>query len=117
MTTQQHIDIKFWLLAGMTLLLSGLMTLMHLEEFVTIGVLKQTTNYPFGRDGPVPWYYKTADLYAKVNLAFGLGFLSAFVAGIWTTSKRNKTRLFIAFLSTIFLIAIMFVDVQARFYN
>lgn len=89
------------------------MTFMNLEEFVTIGLLKQTTNYPFGGEGPVPWYYKTADLYAKVNLAFGLGFLTAFVAGIWTTFKRNKKGLFIALLSTIFLIVIMFVNGQA----
>ena len=112
-TEQQNIDIKFWFLAGLTFLLSGLMTFMNLEEFVTIGLLKQTGNYPFGGEGPVPWYYKTADLYAKVNLAFGLGFLTAFVAGIWTTFKRNKTGLFIALLSTIFLIVIMFVNGQA----
>ncbi|MBB6002330.1 hypothetical protein [Arcicella rosea] len=113
MTTQQHIDIKFWLLAGLTFLLSGLMTFMNLKEFVTIGLLKQTTNYPFGGEGSVPWYYETADLYAKVSFAFGLGFLSAFVAGIWTTFKRNKTGLFIALLSSIFLIVIMFVNGQA----
>lgn len=114
MTTQQrNIDIKFWLLAGLTFLLSGLMTFMNLEEFVTIGLLKQTANYPFGGEGPVPWYYKTADLYAKVNLAFGLGFLTAFIVGIWTTFKRNKMGLFIALLSTIFLIVIMFVNGQA----
>lgn len=112
-TQQQNIDIKFWLLAGLTFLLSGLMTFMNLEEYVTIGLLKQTANYPFGGEGPVPWYYKTADLYAKVNLAFGLGFLTAFIAGIWTTFKRNKTGLFITLLSTIFLIVIMFVNGQA----
>lgn len=112
-TQQQHTDTKFWVLAGLTFLLSGLMTFMNLDEFVTIGLLKQTTNYPFGGEGPVPWYYKTADLYAKVNLAFGLGFLTAFVTGIWTTFKRNKTGLFIAFLSTIFLIVIMIVNGQA----
>lgn len=91
MTTQQrNIDTKFWLLAGLTFLLSGLMTFMNLDEFVTIGLLKQTTNYPFGGEGPVPWYYKTAELYAKVNLVFGLAFLSAFIATIWTTLKRKK---------------------------
>lgn len=112
-TQQQNIDIKFWLLAGLTFLLSGLMTFMNLEEFVTIGLLKQTGNYPFGGEGPVPWYYETADLYAKVNLAFGLGFLTAFISGIWATFKRKKTGLFIALLSTIFLIVIVIVNGQA----
>lgn len=114
MTTQQrNIDTKFWLLAGLTFLLSGLMTFMNLDEFVTIGLLKQTTNYPFGGEGPVPWYYKTADLYAKVNLVFGLAFLSTFIATIWTTLKRNKMGLFIVLLSTILLIVIMIVNGQA----
>lgn len=114
MTTQQrNIDIKFWLLAGLTFLLSGLMTFMNLDEFVTIGLLKQTANYPFGGEGPVPWYYKTADLYAKVNLVFGLAFLSTFIAAIWTTLKRKKMGLFIVLLSTIFLIVIMYINGQA----
>lgn len=114
MTTQQrNIDIKFWLLAGLTFLLSGLMTFMNLDEFVTIGLLKQTANYPFGGEGPVPWYYKTADLYAKVNLVFGLAFLSTFIAAIRTTLKRKKMGLFIVLLSTIFLIVIMYINGQA----
>ncbi len=113
MTTQrQHIDIKFWLLAGLTFLLSGLMTFMNLDEFVTIGLLKQTTNYPFDGEGSVPWYYKTADLYAKVNLIFGLAFFSTFIAAIWTTVKK-KMGLFIVLFSTIFLIVIMYINGQA----
>ena len=112
MTEQQNIDIKFWFLAGLTFLLSGLMTFINLEEFVTIGLLKQTANYPFGGEGPVPWYYKTADLYAKVNLAFGLGFLTSFIACIWNTFKRKETGLFIALLSTIFLMVIAIVNGQ-----
>lgn len=114
MTQQRHNDIKFWFLSGLTLLISGIMTLLNLEEFVTIGLLKHTTNYPFGGEGYVPWYYETADLYAKVNLAFALGFLTAFIAGIWSTIKGNKTALFIAFLSTIFLILMMYVNGQAK---
>jgi hypothetical protein len=110
MTTQrQHIDNKFWVLAGLTFLLSGLMPFMNLDEFVTVGLLKQTTDYPFGGEGSVPWYYKTADLYAKVNLVFGLAFLAAFV----TTFKHNKTGLLIVFFSTIFLFVIMYVNGQA----
>lgn len=114
MTTQQrNIDTNFWLLAGLTYLLSGLMTFLNLDEFVTIGLLNQTANYPFGGEGPVPWYYKTANLYAKVNLVFGLAFLSTFIAAIWTTLKRKKMGLFIVLLSTIFLIVIMYVNGQA----
>jgi len=114
MTTQQrNIDIKIWLLAGLTFLLSGLMTFMNLDEFVKIGLLKQTSGYPFGGEGTVPWHYKTADLYAKVNLFFGLAFLSTLIAAIWATLKRKKTGLFIALLSTIFLIVIMFINGQA----
>jgi hypothetical protein len=114
MTTQKrHINTKFWLLAGLTFLLSGLMTFMSLDEFVKIGLLKQATDYPFGGEGPVPWYYKTADLYAKVNLVFGLAFLSTLIAAIWTTLKKKRMGLFITFFSTIFLIVIMIVDGQA----
>lgn len=103
-------NIKFWLLAGLAFLLTVLFTFMNLEEFVKVGVLKQTGGYPFGEEGPVPWYYKTADLYAKMNLFFGLLFLATLGFAIWTTAKKKKMALFITFLTTIFLIVIQIVN-------
>jgi hypothetical protein len=105
MTTQQrHTNLKFWILAGITLFLTGLSTFMYLGEFVTIGLLKQTSGYPFGGERPVPWYYETAELYAKVSLAFGLVFLFVLIIAAWMTLKRHKIGLLITFVSTIFLI-------------
>jgi len=89
------------------------MTFINLYEFVTIGLLKKTGGYPFGGEGPVPWYYKSADLYAKVNLFFGLLFLTTLLVALWITLKKKKMGLFITFLLTIFLIAIMYVNGQS----
>lgn len=114
MTAIQDIGTKFWLLAGLTFLLNALMTFMNLYEFVTIGLLKNTTDYPFGGEGPVPWYYKTDDLYAKVNLVFGLAFLLLLIAAFYTILRKKKMGLLTVFLSSIFLILIMIVNGQAN---
>ncbi len=115
MTTQQQYTARsFWTMAVLTLLLSGFMAFINLDEYVKIGVLNQTTNYPFGGEGPTPWYYNTADLYAKVNLAFGLAFLTTFIAAIWTILKRRNKGLLITLLSTIAIIVIMYVNGMAN---
>lgn len=108
MTKLQRIkDIKFWFLAGLFFLLSGLMSYLCLQEFVTIGIFKETSGYPFGGEGPVPWYYKTAELYSKVCLTSGLGYLFAFIAGIGYTIKKNKKGIIIAFILPIVLEAVI----------
>lgn len=109
---QRNIQNILWGLAGLTFLLSGLMTFINLNEFVKIGLLHQTTDYPFGGEGPTPWYYKTADLYAKVNLVFGLAFFSTIVAAIWTAFKRNKMGLYIVLLSAMLLFLIKYITGQ-----
>src|SRR5438045_2452200 len=66
---------RAWLPFIITILISGCFCFMDLSEYVTIRFLKQNEHYPFGQEGPVPWYYKNADTYANVNLFFGILFL------------------------------------------
>jgi uncharacterized membrane protein len=105
-TTQRYKDLKFWLFAGLTILLTGIMSYLHLQEFITVSIFQEIAGYPFGGEGTVPWYYQTAELYSKVSLTFGLGYLSAFIASICTTIKRNKKGLIIAFILLIVVEAV-----------
>jgi len=107
-------DKTVWLLFLVTVLLSGLFAFITLSEFLTVGVLQQTSGYPFGREGPTPWYYKTPQLYAIVNLVFGLMFFLALAFSCWTFSKVKKIPLFVTLVVTLLLIFIQILNGQSN---
>jgi hypothetical protein len=102
-----------WLLFIATVLLSGVFAFVNLSEFVTVGVLKQTSSYPFGGEGPMPWYYKSAQLYATVNLVFGVLFLLTFLIGTWSFMKVQKRVLLISFVVLLLLVVLQLLTGQA----
>lgn len=108
-------NIKFnWSISVLTIMLSGILTFICLSEYYLVGILKNTKGYPFGGEGPTPWYYKTAEMYANVNLGFGFVFLVSFLTVIWATLKRNNKLVFFTCIWTILLILIMMVNGQER---
>lgn len=70
------------------------MTLLNLSEFYLICILNKTDVYPFGGEGPTPYYYKTAGLYSTVNLISGLIFLTTLLLTIWTIIKGKRKNIF-----------------------
>ncbi len=76
---------------------------MNLSEFYLIGILNNTDGYPFGGEGPTPYYYKIAGLYSTVNLIWGLIFLSTLLLAIRTIIKGQRKNAF-WFLSLTFLL-------------
>ncbi len=102
-----------WLLLCLTVLLSGFFAFMNLHEFIVVGVQKRTGGYPFGGEGPFPWYYKTAQLYANVCLGFGLAFLSLLVSSLLCFLRNKKYMPGILLAAIIFLIIIQILDGQS----
>ena len=72
-----------------TVLLSAIFSFLNLYEFVVVGILKQTEAYPFGGEGPTPWYYESAALYATVTCVLGIAFLLLLVTGLVVFIKRK----------------------------
>lgn len=79
-----------WFIGAITISINGSLAILNLGEFYKIGIRKQVSGYPFGGEGPVPYYYKTAELYSTVSLVWGLLFLSALAFVIWAMLKRKK---------------------------
>lgn len=102
-----------WLLFIATLLLTGLFAFVNLSEFVIVGVLKETSGYPFGGEGSTPWFYKSAQLYATVNLVFGLLFLLSLATGVWSFIRIKKNILVICFSVSFFLIFLQLLTGQS----
>jgi hypothetical protein len=97
---------SFRLLFIVTLLLSGLFAFVNLSEFTVVGVMKHTDDYPFGGEGPTPWHYKSAQVYAVVHLSFGVLFLLDFFMSVWSFFKARRNILLVSFGVTLFLIAL-----------
>ena len=102
-------NINIWLYFLFATILSCLFAYINLSEFIQVGVLNNTESYPFGGEGPVPWHYKTKELYASVNLIFGLFFLIAFFVTLWVFIRNKKAGLIITLMSIIFLIIIQLI--------
>ena len=99
----------FWLFGGIILSITGLLAFTNLEEWYVITILNRTAGYPFGGEGPTPYYYRTPELYALVSLVWGLLFTGAFAFAGVTIVRRNKKRMVAAFGTTVFLLATMLV--------
>jgi hypothetical protein len=102
-----------WLFFIVTVLLSGIFAFANLSEFVTVGILKQTSGYPFSGEGPTPWFYKSAQLYASVSLIFGMLFLLTFSIGVWSFLKVRRNTLLISFSISLFLIVLQLLTGQS----
>lgn len=105
MTTKTNINKSIFLIFSiLTILLSGLLSLLNLSEFYQIVILNKTEGYPFDGDGPTPYFYKTAKLYSTVNLIWGLSFLTMLLLTIWTVFKGQRKNIFWLLGLTILLI-------------
>jgi len=87
------------------LLLNGFYAFLGFAEFYIVGIKKEIELYPFRGEGPVPYYYRTAELYTYINLTYGIAFAVLLGIGIWNW-RKNKISGFILFGLTILLIII-----------
>jgi hypothetical protein len=80
------------------------LALINLSEWYIVKIQRRTAEYPFGGEGPTPYYYKTAELYSTVNLIWGLVFLSVLLFTSWTIIKGQKMLTAISFGTTLILL-------------
>lgn len=100
------------ILSSLTIILSGLLALMNFSEWYIVKIQGRTAEYPFGGEGPTPYYYKTAEMYSTVNLIWGIVFLSILLFTSWTIIKGQKKLTAISFGSTIILLLGLFINGQ-----
>lgn len=68
---------------------------MAISEFYIVAIKKETELYPFGGEGPVPYFYKSAELYAQVNLIYGIVFTIIILFGLWNWKTKKVNELII----------------------
>ena len=70
--------------------LTSIMSLINIREWYLIRIKKDIHEYPFGYEGSVPYYYKTAELYALVNLTWGITFFLLLLLLIYGNLMKKK---------------------------
>lgn len=91
-----------------TICIDGFLSFINLREFYVVAILGQTEGYPFGGEGPVPCYYKTAALYSTINMIWGCIFLLALYFAVWVAIKEQKRGVPLIFAATVLLSLAMF---------
>lgn len=94
-------SISLWIIFLLTAFSSGFFTFINMSEFVKIGILGKTAGYPFGGEGPAPWYYKSAQVYAFVNLIFVILFLGTLGTSCWMFFKSRKSLIYMFFVTIV----------------
>jgi len=113
MTTDSTIKRPFYLATStLTVLICTVLTVFNLTEWYKIQILEKIGGYPFGGEGPTPYFYETAEMYSTVCLIWGLLFLTTLTFTTMTLLKRQKEKTVLSFGLTLFLLATMFVHGQ-----
>jgi hypothetical protein len=60
------------------------------EEWFRVGVIGNISGYPFGGEGPVPYFYKTPQLYSAVWSIFGCIWLCLTTLSFWSLLKSKR---------------------------
>lgn len=103
---------SLWITSIPTVLVSGFFGIVNLGEWLKVGILKQTDGYPFGSEGPAPYFYQTSNLYSTVVLTWGILFLLTLTFWIIVIVKKQRKALVLSFAWTLFLVAMMFIHGQ-----
>jgi len=91
-------------------LFSGCFIVICWIEYYTVGILNNTKEYPFGGEGPVPYYYKSSEMYPQVNLIWGIIFSLNFILLITSLIKRKRTFRILMLILTWILIVIIVIQ-------
>ena len=101
--------LTFWIFKPLPIIISGLFAIMNLSEWYKIGILHETSGYPFGGEGPIPYYYKSAELYSTLNFVWGLLFFLTMLYGVWIVISKQRNKTIVCLGLTFFLLLAMFV--------
>lgn len=93
--------------AATALLLSALFAWANLSDFIKVGIHKDTGGYPFGTEGP--WPYRSAALYARVSLVYGILFLACGCATAWAVLGNKQKVLPGAFIGTALMLLVQLI--------
>lgn len=104
------------MIRALTTIISALcmiLSLVHFIEVYNVAFQNGVEDYPFGKEGPVPYYYRSEGLFISINLFWGIVFSSLGVFSMNSLKSRNVKGLSVLLILT--LIALISWFVQSSF--
>ena len=95
-----------------SILLTGFFSFTNFHEWYNVSIMQNVDDYPFGTEGPSPYYYQAASLYATVMFTWGSVFLANMLFILWTMLKGQRKATMIGVLFSMVLLLIMFIHGQ-----
>ena len=92
-------------LGSLTILVAGIFSFFLIYEWITVNEFNSA--YPFGAEGPMPYYYASAGSYLKHVFVFGLLFLTIFSTGLYGLLKDKRVLVLYTFVTMIIVFVVM----------
>ena len=109
-TSLNKVNSSFLLASLLLLLATGFLAAIHFYEWFSVAILKEFKGYPFRSEGPVPYYYKTPELYAFINFVWAIIFTAEFSAALISTFKKSLISLVVTFGFTFLAFSCMLIQ-------
>lgn len=97
-------NILYFSLSTLIVIINGIFIILNFTEFYFVRILNKVDGYPFGTEGTLPYFYKTAELYSMVCLIWGIVFFLPILITIRISINNNRRNLFWILCISVFLI-------------
>ena len=98
------------ILNTIALTIAAIITAFLLGEWYNLGIKQNTEGYPFGGEGPKPYYYQSLGTYLTNNLTWAAIFATILMFSIFTITHKNRRLQYCSFGLLIVSIIAMFIN-------
>jgi glycerol uptake facilitator-like aquaporin len=102
------------ILNSITITIAAIITALLLGEWYNLGIKHNTEDYPFGGEGPTPYYYKSLESYISNTLTWATIFGAILMFSIFTITRKNRRLQYCSFGLLVASIIAMFINGQIR---
>ena len=88
---------------SLPLLLAGVQLWMSVTEYIAIALNGANADYPFGGEGPTPWYYQSASTYSGYMLALSIVLSILIASYLWFIYRRSRKGLLVVAAAIFFV--------------
>lgn len=115
---KNHIPNWFIISAVLIFIISAFFTFISFDEYYTVAILKQTSEYPFGSEGPVAgtWQYENESNYSLYNLISGLFYAVVMLLTLIAFVKRNLKLMRFGIICFLLTFVILFI-IQENYFK
>jgi hypothetical protein len=93
-------DILIWIGLALT---TAVALVLYLDWY-EVAIKQQIEGYPFGGEGPVPYYYKNQYVYATNRLTWAIVFSVSLLFLMYALFTRNQKLHYVSFALTVLLV-------------